>query len=289
MKQVQIIRVPYDSGHRSLRMGAGPEHFIKGGLARLLQDDGYTVRVETIEAESSFPTEIKTAFELCYLLAGRVREAYSQGVFPLVLSGNCNSSLGTLSGIDEAHMGMIWFDAHGDFNTPETRESSFFDGMGMAIAAGRCWRKIAATIPGFRPLPDSNIIHVGGRDFDPEEATLLESSGIKVITAEHIKGSSIRGALEPALEALRSDVQNLYLHVDLDVLDPAETPANSYAGRVPNGLMVEQVEEAIQVIGESFKICAGGIASYDPSYDQKGQTFQAGLRIIKSILATGDR
>jgi arginase len=86
-----------------------------------------------------------------------------------VLSGNCNSALGTLAGLNERNCGMIWFDAHGDFNTPKTTESTFLDGMGMAIAAGHCWKKLATTIPWFSPLLDSNIIHVGGRDFDRGE------------------------------------------------------------------------------------------------------------------------
>ncbi|HYO90867.1 MAG TPA: arginase family protein, partial [Pyrinomonadaceae bacterium] len=165
--KVRIIQVPYDSGQRSVRMGAGPEHFIQNGLARILQTDGHEVQVESVEARSAFRAEIKTAFELCRSLAERVRESDLQGSFPLVLSGNCNSSLGTLGGIGPQGVGMIWFDAHGDFNTPETKESSFFDGMGMAIATGHCWRKLAATIPDFSPLPNSSVIHVGGRDFDP--------------------------------------------------------------------------------------------------------------------------
>jgi arginase len=267
-------------------MGAGPEHFVQSGIVKLLQAEDFHAQVETIEAKNSFRAEIQTAIELCRLLAERVRAARSKNSFPLVLSGNCNSSLGTLAGLDEPNLGMIWFDAHGDFNTPETRESSFFDGMGMAIAAGRCWRKLAATIPGFNPLPEANIVHAGGRDFDPEEAELLEHSSVNVVRAERIRQSSIREALAPALEAIRPRVQKLYLHIDLDVLDPAKTPANSYAGRVPNGLMPEQVVEAIQLIGERFEICAGGIASYDPKYDEKGQTLLAGIKIIRSILAT---
>src|SRR5215213_1244107 len=136
--KVQVIQVPYDSGHRNVRMGAGPGHFIQNGAAQLLQSCGYDVDVTGIETETPFQAEIKTAFELCRLLARRVREAYALGVFPLVLSGNCNSSLGTLGGLDSSDLGMIWFDAHGDFNNPETRESSFFDGMGMSIATGHC-------------------------------------------------------------------------------------------------------------------------------------------------------
>jgi arginase len=265
-------------------MGAGPEHFVQGGIARALQSCGYSVEVDCIEAQTSFRTEIKTAFELCRLLAERVREARSQARFPLILSGNCNSSLGTLGGLDSSNLGMIWFDAHGDFNTPETRESSFFDGMGMSIATGHCWRKLAATIPGFSPLPDSNVIHVGGRDFDPEEETLLAHSEIQVVTAESIGQSTIREALEPALEALRARVQEIYLHIDMDVLNPEDTPANEYSLRVNGGLKVEQLEEAIRMIGTRFRICASAIASYDPAYDRNGHTFQAGVKLMKGIL-----
>src|SRR5215211_1771805 len=106
---VQIIQVPYDSGHRGLRMGAGPEHFVQGGIANILHSCGYNVAVDCIEAKTSFHAEIKTAFELCRLLAERVREACAQASFPLVLSGNCNTSLGTLGGLGSSDLGMIWF------------------------------------------------------------------------------------------------------------------------------------------------------------------------------------
>lgn len=282
--KVQIIQVPYDSAHRSLRMGAGPEHFIRRGIANVLSSHDYEMEVDSVEAVSLFPTEIKTAFELCRLLAVRVRAVYSEGSFPLVLSGNCNSSLGTIAGIGSKDLGMIWFDAHGDFNNPETRESTFFDGMGMSIATGHSWRKLAATIPGFRAMDDESVLHVGGRDFDAEERVLLEQSGIRLVTAESIRQSGIEEALSHALDSLRTRVRDIYLHVDLDVLDPEETPANEYAGRVPNGLKVEQVEEAIRMIGARFYVRAAGIASYDPAYDTDDKTFHAGVKIMKSIL-----
>lgn len=73
------------------------------------------------------------------------------------------------------------------------------------------------------------------------------------------------------------------------MLDPVDTPANEYKAKVPDGLAVAQVEEAIQMIGERFTICASGIASYDPKYDVKNRTFQAGVRLMKIVLASGNR
>jgi arginase len=264
-------------------MGGGPEHFVRNGVEQVLRDRGHEVYLDSIEAPSSFRAEIKTAFELYRLLAARVGSAYEGGLFPLVLSGNCNSSLGTVAGIGPHQLGIIWFDSHGDFNTPETTESGFLDGMGLATAAGLCWGKMAASIPNFSPIPGRNILHVGGRDFYPEEKALFERSGGTIVGAETIRGSSMSAALEPALEALRSRVARIYLHFDLDVLDPGRAPANEFAA--PDGLTVSQVQEAIRMIGERFTVCASGIASYDPQCDKKDEVLRAGVTIMKSVLA----
>jgi arginase len=282
--KVQIIQVPYDSGHRSLRMGGGPEHFVQNGVEQLLRDCGFDVHIDCVEAQSAFRAEIKTAFELYRALAERVSSAYADGIFPLVLSGNCNSSLGTVAGVGSDQLGIIWFDGHGDFNTPETTESGFLDGMGLATAAGLCWKKMAASIPNFKPISGKNILHVGGRDFYLEERELFEDSGGTIVGSEAIRRSSVRETLEPILEALGSRVSRIYLHFDLDVLDPEVAPANEFAA--PDGLTVAQIEEAIRMIGERFTICAGGIASYDPRYDKQDEVLNAGVRIMKSILTS---
>jgi arginase len=264
-------------------MGAGPEHFVQNGVEQLLRDLGHEVDTVSIEATSSFRAEIKTAFDLYRLLAKRVGSAYEAGIFPLVLSGNCNSSLGTVAGIGPSQLGIVWFDSHGDFNTPETSESGFLDGMGLATAAGLCWRKMANSIPNFSPIPASNILHVGGRDFDAEELALFKRAGGTIVGAETIRQSSVAAALASALEILQSRVSRLYLHFDLDVLDPELAPANEFAAL--DGLTVEQVQEAIQMIGERFKVCASGIASYDPQCDKKDEVLGAGVAIMKSVLA----
>ena len=139
--KAQIIQVPYDSGHRSIRMGSGPEHFVQRGVEDALRHEGHDVYIHCVEAQSQFRAEIKTTFELYRSLAERVRLAYNNGFFPLVLSGNCNASLGTVTGIaSNDKLGIIWFDGHGDLNTPETTESGFLDGMALATAAGLCMK-----------------------------------------------------------------------------------------------------------------------------------------------------
>jgi arginase len=264
-------------------MGAGPERFLHSGVDSTLRDCGYDVYIDRIEASGSFRAEIQTSFELYRKLAERVSLAYHSDLFTLVLSGNCGSWLGTIAGVDPTELGIIWFDSHGDFNTPETSESGFLDGMGLATAAGLCWGKMVASIPNFKPVSARNILHVGGRDFQEEEQALLEKSGATVVPARVIRETGIAEALEPALKDLRSRISRVYLHFDLDVLDPAIARANKFAA--PDGLSLDQVQEAVNMIGERFTICASGIASYDPQYDQDDKVLTSGIDIMKSVLA----
>ena len=139
---ITIFALPYDSSHRGLRMGAGPEHLLSNGMEGVLAATGREIRSEVLQAKSPFRTEIATAFELFGMLAKRVYEATAKGSFPLVLSGNCNATVGVIAGLAGASpkekVGLIWFDGHADFNTPETTTSGFLDGMGLAIAVGHC-------------------------------------------------------------------------------------------------------------------------------------------------------
>jgi arginase len=279
---IQIIQVPYDSGHKNLRTGRGPGHFLQHKVDQILRDDGHQVDSYRIETNDSFTTEVGTSIELNRSLAEQVRSAISSNMFPVVLAGNCNSCLGTLSGIGQSGLGIVWFDAHGDFNTPETTITGFLDGMGLAMAAGRCWRPLLNTIPGFSAIPEANILHIGARDLDPEEERLMQQSDMEVIRPGEGESSLLK-TVETALDKLRDKVARIYIHVDMDVLDTGEALPNYLA--VPGGLPVEVVEEIIGMINERFEVSAGAIASFDPSYDKDDQVLDAGTKIMKAFVA----
>ena len=264
-------------------MGSGPEHFVENGLAEILQGEGHEVWIETVESKAEFRAEIRTQFELYGLLADRVAEARRENKFPLVLSGNCGASLGAIAGAETKQTGVIWFDAHGDFNTPETTTGGFLDGMGLAIAAGLCWKRLAASIPNFNPVRGARILHVGGRDFDPEERERLTEAGAAVVDYAAIEKSNVRNALKTALSKFRLNAEEAHLHIDLDVLNPKETPANEYADG-EDGISAGQVVEAIEFIKENLNITSATIASFDPKFDPQGKTLQAGLRLIRTII-----
>jgi arginase len=153
--------------------------------------------------------------------------------------------------------------------------------MGLAMATGRCWGSLLETIPGFRPVAEANVIHIGARDLDPQEERLLQQSEIESFTPGQEEGS-FRKSVAAALNKLRDKVSRIYLHVDLDVLDTGEALPNHLA--VPGGLSVEAVEEIIEMTRKRFEVCAGAITSFDPSYDKDDEVLNAGIRIIKAFV-----
>lgn len=280
---IDLHMLPYDTGRRGWRMGAGPEHFINSGLESFLSSRGHFLRTCTIEAENESSGEIGTAFDLYGRLAQAVSASAGTGAFPVVLSGNCGAALGTLSGLETDPVGIIWLDAHGDFNTPETTTSGFLDGMGLAAAAGLCWTKLVAKIPHFRPVQGRHILHLGGSDIESDELALMRSREVMLLSLEDLRQSNFH-ALLPALDRLRSELSDVYVHLDLDVLDPVKTRANHFPSTM--GLDADQVKGILRQIRERLNIRAVGVASYDPAYDPRGSTLRAGMQLIAAALGS---
>ena len=187
--------------------------------------------------------------------------------------------MGTLAGLGR-ETGAVWFDAHADLNTPETSPSGYFDGMALAMATGRCWRTLAATVPGFAPIADRDVVLVGARDIDPGERDLLAASPVTWVRAETFRRGDL-ATFEAALTTLHSRVRRVYLHLDLDVHDPVEAPANTYAA--PDGLSRAHVLEATRRVGARFEIAAAALAAYDPGVDPDGRTADAAIELARTV------
>ncbi len=252
---MKVFTLPYDCGQRGLRMGAGPLH--------LVQVLG--VEAEEIEPASPYPQEVKTSFELYRALSWRLRGIDD---FPVILSGHCGAAIGALAGLDAD--ALLWFDAHGDYNTPETTDSGFLDGMCLAVATGRCWTSLAATIPSFTPLDPRQVVHVGARDFSPGEREALVRDGVRM------------GAAFDGLSATR-----MLIHVDLDVIDARHGRANQYA--CAGGLSPDEVLDVIAEARARFEVAGLVLASYDPSCDGDGRIADAAVRIVRATAPAPDR
>ena len=272
--EIQLLAVPYDSGNRGARMGAGPERLLDAGIQRVLIDDGHRVFAKIAELpENAWHAEIESSFELMRMIAGEVASAKSQGRLPIVLAGNCNTAIGTVSGLD-ADVAVTWFDAHADFNTPETTTSGFLDGTAVAILTGRCWKRLAEKV-GLTPVPDSQICLIGTRDIDDGEGELLEGARIDVVAP-----ANVRDELARVLAQMGEHADDAYVHLDLDVLDASVAAANSFA--VGGGMTIEDVEHALSLIARQFRIAAVTLSAYDPAADSDGAAAAAAIRLVRT-------
>lgn len=286
--RLTLFEVPYDSGHFAQRMGRGPLRLIERGLAAALERRGHEAEVVPVRLPEGFATEAGAAAEIQRRLSGFVAAARAQGRFPLILAGNCSTSVGTLAGLagEPGDTGVVWLDAHGDLNTPETSLSGFFDGMALSMVTGNAWRALAGTIPGFRPIAERNVVLAGARDLDAEEAGRIERSEIVHLRCEELRGRSAApdSVLASALDALGARVARVYLHVDLDVLDPAVARVNGYAA--PGGLTLPEVESLIAAVGRRIEIAAAALTAYDPGEDADDRAAQAAEAVAGAVVAS---
>jgi arginase len=257
-------------------MGAGPEQLLRAGLADALARDGHDVDTTVVEAPDGWRAEIATTFTLAAEVAKRAREARERGFFPFVLTGNCMMTLGVVAAL-RAPTSVVWLDAHGDFNTPETTVGGFIDGMSLATMTGRCWRQLASAIPGFRPVDEDKVVLAGARDLDSLEAKALDSARITRIDA-----ASINGKLVTAVKARSSGAAETHLHVDLDVLDISEGRVNKFA--VAGGVSRLHLLAALEATVRQVSIASATLSAYDPAFDADGRVSRIAIEVAATIV-----
>jgi arginase len=275
---IDLILVPYDSSLRGVRMGAGPEHLVASGLPAHLERLGHRVDVTTMDPPiASWRAEIRTAFELAAMIAATVRESQRRGAFPVVLSGNCIASVGVVAALGEG-TGVLWLDAHGDFNSPETTIGGFLDGMALATITGRCWSAMTSRVAGFVPVREEHAWLLGARDLDPAEEEMLLDSPVGHIQAEAI-GADLGDRVREELEG----PQRFYVHLDLDVLDSSEGRVNEYA--CEGGVSSASLQAAMRALGSLETVEALTLSAYDPSYDTDGRVRATAFAVLASFFA----
>lgn len=266
----RVLSVPYVVGREADGMGAGPLALGEPTAAALGTDD-----VRRIALTEPRTTEVAACFDLNRRLAAQVAAARADGVLPVVLTGNCHSQQAVVAGLGTDGLGLVWLDCHGDFNTPDTTETGYFDGYGLAMVVGDCWQTLCATVPGFSPLPEDRVVLAGVRDVDAGERERLDRSAIHRVDAQDV------GRLPEHLDRLQA--KRISLHVDLDVLDPGHGRANEFA--VPPGITPDELVAAARAAARDHELAALTLSAYDPSYDADGRVRYAALAVLDAVAA----
>jgi arginase len=263
-------------------MGAGPLELLgPGALPARLGDAGHDVEVVEID-DLDERNEVGRVFELSRELARAVEAARTADRLPLLVAGNCHVCLGALGGLNSSRAGVVWLDAHPDFHTPETTDSGFLDGMGLAMATGACWRTLANSIPGFHPVEERATLLVGVRDVDPAERERLESGEIEVIEGGGGPGTVAVADVERAIEDVAGQVDGVYLHLDFDSLDPGLGRANEFAAA--GGLGIDDLRAVVSTVARRTTIGAISFTAYDPGADPERRFGRTALEAIQATV-----
>ena len=290
--KVDVIKNPYGGGRNVPELSTNPDYIHAAGLERLIEEWGgelirpvQDIRL-TPEQERHYGEWNRMALANANF-ADKVREGLQDDMITVGLEANCNDLLGMLSGLkydsdgNARKVGLVFYDSHGDFNTPETTLSGMLGGMPVAIAAGHALHNLRMTTGLEEPLPMSHIMWGGVRDLDPLEAERFREYEVRQVSVEDIR--QVSDNFREQFRALADEVDVVYVHVDMDVLEPDEVPGHGLT--VPNGPSSKALANAIAAMFENSKTVALGIAS-TPSFnaDPDGRSRQAALNLIEGAI-----
>jgi arginase len=281
-QELRLIASPYHDGLESVDRGRGPTRLLDAARASgALAAPERPVSVEIAGPVDPASPEVARVFALSRRLAERVRSAITDGAFPVVLAGDCNSCLGTVAGCGTNGLGVVWFDAHADFDSPEDSRSGSLDGMGLAILTGRGWQAMRETVPGLAPIDEDHVVLAAVRDLDPAQRDRLRGSRIRSLEGNNFSQADFRVALDD----LHDRAGRVYLHIDLDSLDPSEGIANQYSA--PGGLTCVQLLAGVADVFDRFDVVAASITAYNPDSDTDGGMAATATRLLAAVAERG--
>ncbi|HEY2382624.1 MAG TPA: arginase [Terriglobia bacterium] len=295
MQKISIIGVPMDLGADRRGVDMGPSALRYADLNKKLQDLGYEVRdlgdmdviiPETHHFGDPRAKYLKEISDACNHLANLVLEIRQEGRMPLVLGGDHSIAVGTVSGVAESFrregkkIGLLWFDAHADFNTPEISPSGNVHGMPMAAIMGYGPMQLTQ-IFGFSPkIQPEHAVQIGIREVDPDERQLVKKSGIHIFTMKDIDKRGIGSVMEEALAIVTKDTAGFAVTLDADFLDPYESPG--VATPVRGGADYREAHLAMEMIADTNKMVSFEITEINPILDVHNKTAQFGMELILS-------
>ena len=279
------------AGRRGVDMGpsairyAGLEQQLVDKLGVTVSDVGNVISpvAETAEMGDESARYLEQILDLCDRLAGLVAAAARRGAMPLVLGGDHSCALGSLVGMAQARGagGVVWVDAHGDLNTPETSPSGNVHGMVLAAALGRAgdaFRREGWPLPA---VEAGKLALVGVRSLDDGERKLLQELDAKVFTMSEVDRHGVESCMREAL-AHASGAAFLHVSLDMDVVDPDYAPG--VGTPVRGGLSYREAHLAMETVAEFDHVDSMDVVEVNPILDRENATGQLAVELVSSAL-----
>jgi arginase len=286
---VCLIDVPFAMGDDRHEASEGGRRLLDGGGRELFARRAIAFRDLRVARQAPYADTASACLAVHRELAAAVATAVAAGELPIVIAGSCDAAAGVLAGLTRERCGVVWIDAHADFNTPASTVSGFFPGMALAIVTGDCYASWWAEIGNAAPVPEPHVALLGVRDFSPDaERERVERS--RMLRVAWVDGQP-DGDIEATVATLAGRVERVYLHIDLDALDPSIAPGIVDAP-APQGLSLEQLDEVLDAVTGQLALGAVALTTYTPNRDVAGATHATALHILRRIAdhcATGSR
>jgi arginase len=296
-QKIRIIGVPMDLGASRRGVDMGPSALRVAGLQARIKQLGHQVEdignisVKQPEEMSYGEKRAKYLAEIadaCKDLAGIVEKSLDESMLPVVLGGDHSIAAGTLSGVashfrkKEKKVGLIWLDAHGDINTPESSPSGNVHGMPLAAAMGYGAVELVE-LQGFKPkVEPQNISLVGIRDLDSQERKLAKKSGVHVFTMRDIDERGMREVMSDALKYAMDDTDGISVSLDMDFVDPSDAPG--VGTPVRGGVTYREAHLAMEMLADTEAMVSLEIVEINPVIDEHNRTALLGVELTLSGL-----
>lgn len=292
MAELRIIGVPSDLGQGRRGVDMGPSAIRYAGLERKLKALGHNVEdlgnvtVPTPEMHTVTNEKLKYLNEVQQVstdVHGVVKDVLTKGHIPIILGGDHSISIGSVAGVAAANrsFGVIWYDAHGDMNTEETTPSGNIHGMPLAVSLGY-GHKDLVNLGGFTPkVKPENVVLVGIRSIDADEARLIRESGIRAYTMAEIDRRGMAQVMEEAVAIASNGTEGIHLSLDLDALDPMFAPG--VGTPVNGGVTYREGHLAMEILCDSGKLRSVDVVEVNPILDQENKTAQMAVELVESL------
>jgi arginase len=294
-KPVHIINVPLDLGASRRGTDGGPSAFRIAGLQRAIESLGYEVTdemditVPTLEsrkpedANARFKNEI---FGVCRELAERTQQTLAEQAVPLIIGGDHSIAMGSVSGIStylkksKQKLGLLWFDAHGDMNLPESSPSGNIHGMPLAHLLGYGDKDLSSIVGAHPAVAPENVALIGIRDIDRVEREFINRSGIAAFTMHDIDRLGMSEVARQALAVVNDGTAGFHISFDLDGCDPTVIPGTGT--KVPGGVNFREAHFLLEECANDGRMLSMEVVELNPFLDHANVSAERAVTLIQS-------
>lgn len=292
-RAISVIGVPMDLGQMRRGVDMGPTAMRHAGMIERLSQLDYEVK-DLGDLRISRPSpgtdlagihlnSLSEIAEASEELGSLVSAEIESGRFPLIVGGDHSIAIGSLAGIAKHYdnLGVIWYDAHGDLNTPDTSPSGNVHGMPLAASLGLGHDRLTQIL-GYAPkIQPEHVVIIGARSLDPGEKELIRELGMKVYTMHDVDLLGMPHVIQEALEHLKVHADGVHLSVDLDALDPMEAPG--VGTPVAGGLSYRESHLAMEMLYDSGLVTSAEFVEVNPILDERNKTAELAVGLMESL------